>query len=149
MTLTKVLFGIGIVAGLLMFNRTKPILLKIVLVALALSMALAFFEDYININIPYFGFGFLTLGFTVWCGIEGKWTSLVIGLFAFLSFLWSYLNWSLIGELRFLMIAPIIIYIWTLIKKRESENALSILTLLVFFELSDFLILMRQWIKLI
>ena len=121
MTLPKVLFGIGIVLSLLLFNKTKPVLLRIILIALALSMGLAFFEDYININIPYFGFGVLTLGFTIWSGIEEKWNCLFIGLFAFLSFLWSYLHWPFVGELRFLMVVPIIIYIWTLVKKGNRK----------------------------
>ena len=148
MTYQKIIIGIGILAGLFLLSKTKPTLLKAILIGLVISFGLTFFTEPLLINLSFFSFGVLTLIFSIHQGVKGKWTNFTIGLFAFLSFLWSLMHWPFIGELRFLMIIPIAIYVWTLIKKRETENGLSILTILSCYELSEFLILMEQWAQL-
>tara|TARA_R100000789_G_C3016855_1_gene152619 strand:- start:2252 stop:2479 length:228 start_codon:yes stop_codon:yes gene_type:complete len=51
MKFERIIFGIGVLIGLLLIRQTKPILLKIILIGLALSVGLSFLSDYININI--------------------------------------------------------------------------------------------------
>ncbi len=146
MNFEKILFGIGALIGLLLFRQTKPIILKIILIGLALSVGLSFFTEYININIPFFSFGLLTLGFTIWCGIQGKWTSMIIGLFAFLSFTWSFMNFQHWGLLQFLMIIPLGLFIWTLYKRKEFKDEISVLTAIAAFELSEFILCISRLI---
>ncbi|MEK6155687.1 hypothetical protein WIW50_20675 [Flavobacteriaceae bacterium 3-367] len=148
MAYQKIIVGIGVLLGLLLLRRTKPTFLKAILIGLAISFGLTFFTEKLLVNISFFSFGILTLGFSIHQGIHKKWRNFIIGLFAFLSFLWSLSHWPLIGELRFLMIIPIALYVWTLVKKRETENGLSIITILAWYELSEFLILMEQWAQL-
>ncbi|MDV7139772.1 hypothetical protein R3X28_12840 [Maribacter sp. TH_r10] len=148
MTYQNIIIGIGLLVGLFLFPKTKPNLLRAIFIGLAISFGLSFFKEPLLLNLSFFSFGALTLGFLIYQGLNGKWTNFVIGLFAFLSFLWSSMNWLLIGELRFLMLVPVGLYVWTLIKKRESENGLSILTVFACYELSEFVILMEQWTQL-
>jgi hypothetical protein len=148
MTYQNFIIGIGILVGLFLLPKTKPNFQRTILIGLVISFGLSFFKEPLLLNLSFFSFGALTLGFFISQGLKRKWTNFVIGLFAFLSFLWSLMNWLLIGELRFLMIVPVGLYIWTLIKKRESENGLSILTVLACYELSEFIILMEQWTQL-
>ena len=144
MNLQNIIFAFGALIGLLFFRNTKPTILKVILIGLALSVGLSFFKDYVDINIPFFSFGLLTLGFTIWCGIEGKWTSMFIGLFAFLSFVWSVMNFQHWGVLQFLMIIPLSLYLWTLYKRKEFRNEISVLTALAGFELSEFVLCLSR-----
>ncbi len=140
MNFEQIIFLVGALIGLLFFRQTKPVILKIILIGLILSVGLSFFKEYIDINISFFSFGLLTLGFTIWCAIEGKWTSMLIGLFAFTSFIWSFMNLQHWGELQFLMIIPLSLYLLTWFKKKEFKNEISVLTALAGFELSEFVL---------
>ena len=141
MTQQKIIIGIGIMAGLLLYPKTKPTLLKGTLIGLAISFGLTFFKNQLLTDLSFFSFGILTLGFSVHQAANRKWTNFVIGLFSFLFFIWDLFQYPFIGELRLLTILPIGLYVWTLIKKWKTENGLSILTVLGFYELSEFLIL--------
>lgn len=135
MNFERIIFGIGALIGLLFFRQTKPVILKVILIGLAFSVGLSFFKEYIDIS--FFSFGLLTLGYTIWCGIKGKWTSMLIGLFAFLSFTWSFMNFQHWALLQFLMIIPLSLYLWTLHKKKEFISEISVLTAIAGFELSE------------
>lgn len=148
MTYQKIIIGIGVLAGFFLLPKTRPTLLKVILIGFIVSFGLSFFLEKLLINLSFFSFGVLTLGFSIHQGVNEKWRNFTIGLFAFLSFIWSLMHWLFIGELRFLMIIPITIYLWILIKKQESKNELSIITILACYELSEFLILMEQWTQL-
>ena len=50
------------------------------------------------------------------------------------------------NELKLLMIIPIVSYALTFRKKGKYENELSILTLFVTYELSEFIKLIEYWI---
>lgn len=136
----KIIFGVAVLLGLLLFRQTKLLLLKVILIGLAICYVLSFFPDYIDINIAFFGFGLLTFGFTFWSGIERRWIVMLIGLFAFLSFSWSYLNLEFWGLLQFLMIIPLGCYAWALYKRRAYHQELSVLTVIAGFELTEFLL---------
>ena len=148
MTQQEIIFGIGIVAGLLLYPKTKQTIIKVILIGLIISLGLAFFKNQLLTNLSFFSFGILTLVFSIQQSVIGKWTNSVIGLFAFLSFIWSLFQYPFIGELRLLMLLPIGIYIWTLIKKWKTENGLSVLTVLAFYELSELFILIKQWTQM-
>jgi hypothetical protein len=148
MTQQKIIIGIGILAGLSLFLKTKPTLLKGILIGLAISFGLTFFKNQFLTDLSFFSFGILTLGFSVHQAINRKWTNFVIGLFSFLFFIWGLFQYPFTGELRFLAVLPVGLYVWTLVKKWKTENSLSILTVLAFYELSEFLILIGQWTQM-
>lgn len=148
MTQQKIIIGIGILAGLLLYPKTKPTFLKSILIGLSISFGLTFFKNQLLVNLSFFSFGMLTLGFSIHQAANGKWTNFAIGVFAFLSFIWGLFQYPFVGELRLLMLIPIGIYIWTLIKKWKVENGLSVLTVLAFYEISEFLILIGQWTQM-
>jgi hypothetical protein len=140
MKFERIIFGIGVLIGLLLIRQTKPMLLKIILIGLALSVGLSFLSENININISFFSFGALTLIFTIWSILKSKWTGMIIGLFAFLSFTWSYMNFSHWGILQFLMLIPLGFYTWTLFNKKDFKNELGVFTALASFELTEFIL---------
>ena len=140
MNLERIIFGLGVLIGLTLLKQTKPFFLKVTLLGVAACAASSFFDEYVDINIPFFSFGFLSFVFTVWCGMQSKWTSMVIGLFAFSSFVWSFLNYPYWGVLQFLMIIPLGIYIWMLSKKEVFKKEFGVLTGFIGFELSEFVL---------
>lgn len=147
MTYDKIIISIGVLIGLSLFKKTNPIFLKATLIGLILSFGLSFFSEKLLINISFFSFGILTFIFAAYSGLNKKWMNLIIGFFAFMSFLWSFMNWLLIGELRFLMLIPIICFAVILRKLRDYKNELSILTILVTYELTQFFVQIEQWLN--
>jgi len=147
LTLQKTIIGVGIIVGLYLFGKTKPTFLKAILVGFILSYGLTFFNGTILIDISFFSFGILTLGFTVWSGLHKKWLNSVIGLFGFLSFLWGLLHYEHVNLLQFLMTIPIILFILTLFNLRKYKGEMSILTILAAYELTEFVNWTNQMIN--
>ncbi len=133
--------------GLFLLNKTKPVFLKVTLLILVSCSILSFYQDSDLINtISFLGFGILALVFSIYSGINKKWLNLIIGLFAFVSFFFKVMYYPYANELKLSMIIPIIIYIVLLIKNKLENNQLSILTILVAYELTEFLKLITLWI---
>ena len=147
MNYEKTIIGIGILIGILLFKKTKPKILVGILVGLIISFAISFIENQLLANISFISFGILSLIFSVYSGIKRKWLNLIIGIFAFVSFFSKFMHFPFANELKLLMIVPIISYAVTFIKKEKYENELSILTIFVAFELSEFIKLTEHWIK--
>tara|TARA_R110000744_G_C18951541_1_gene515734 strand:+ start:59 stop:502 length:444 start_codon:yes stop_codon:yes gene_type:complete len=147
LTQTKIIIGIGVLIGLLLYNRTKPNTLKGILIGLTLSYGGGYFMEFPIGTVAFISFGIVALGFTVWSGLNKKWFSLIIGVFTFLSFIWTLFDYQFWNFLQFLMIIPLTCYIWILSRWRKHINELSILTILASFELTEFLILLGTWIK--
>ena len=72
---------------------------------------------------------------------------MIIGIFTFLSFVWTLFDYQFWNLLQFLMVIPLACYAWTLIKYRNYKNELSVLTVLASYELSEFLVIIATWIK--
>ncbi|WP_452227660.1 MULTISPECIES: hypothetical protein [unclassified Lacinutrix] len=147
MTYEKIIIGAGALMGLFLLNKTKPVFLKVTLLILVSCSILSFYQDSDLINtISFLGFGILALVFSIYSGINKKWLNLIIGLFAFVSFFFKVMYYPYANELKLSMIIPIIIYIVLLIKNKLENNQLSILTILVAYELTEFLKLITLWI---
>jgi len=71
---------------------------------------------------------------------------MTIGIFTFLSFVWTLFDYQFYNLLQFLMILPLACYIWTLFEWRKYEKELSVLTVLASYELSEFVIIIGTWI---
>ena len=147
MAFAKIIIGIGILIGILLFKKTKPKLLVGILVGLIISFVLSFIENELLTNISFISFGILSLIFFAYSGIKRKWLNLVIGLFAFVSFFSKLMHYPYANELKLLMIIPILSYALTFWKKEKYENELSILTIFVAYELSEFIKLTEHWVN--
>ncbi len=143
----KIIIGIGILIGILLFKKTKPKLLIGILVGLIISFVLSFIDNQLLTNISFISFGILSLIFFAYSGIKRKWLNLIIGIFAFVSFISKYMHYPYANELKLLMIIPIVSYVLTFRKKENYENELSILTIFVAYELSEFIKLTEHWIN--
>lgn len=137
---------IGVLIGIFLFNKTKPNFLKGILIGLVVSYGLSFFENELLADISFISFGLLSLIFTIYSGIKRKWLSLIIGLFAFVSFFAKFMYWPYANELRLLMIVPIVCYLMTFRKWESYKTELSILTIFVAYELSQFISIVRIWV---
>ncbi len=145
MTYEKIIIGIGILIGIFLFKKTKPKFLVGILVGLIISFLLSFIENQLLTNISFISFGILSLLFFVYSGIKRKWLNLIIGIFAFVSFFSKLMHYPYANELKLLMIIPIVSYALTFRKREEYKNELSILTIFVAYELSEFIKLTEQW----
>lgn len=75
----KIIFGIGVIIGLLLFKKTKPILIKLILIGLAVCYVLGLFNHQITSTIGYVGFGLLSLTFGIYNANKKKWLNMIIG----------------------------------------------------------------------
>jgi hypothetical protein len=132
MTYEKIIFGIGILIGILLLKKTKPKLLIGILVGLIISVILSFIDNQPIIYISFASFGIL---------------SLIIGIFAVISFFSKFMQYPYANELKSLMIVPIVSYVLTFRQKEKYENELSILTIFVAYELNEFIKLTEHWVK--
>ena len=143
----KIIIGIGILIGILLFKKTKPKILVGILVGLIISFALSFIENQLLANISFISFGILSFIFFVYSGTKRKWLNLIIGIFAFVSFFSKLMHYPYANELKLLMIIPIVSYALTFRKKEKYESELSILTIFFAYELSEFAKLIEYWIN--
>ena len=138
--------GIGILFGLLLFSRTKPVFLKVILSGLIICLGLGLIPVFSYKTLVVVSFGLLALVFSIWCGQNDKWIGFIIGIFSILSIMWTLFDYQYWNLLQFLMIIPLSFYVWTLFKWRDYQKVLSILTVLAGFELTEFLIIIGTWI---
>lgn len=143
----KIIIGIGVLIGLLVFNKTKPDFLKVILIGLSICYGLGYFVEFPIGTVAFMLFGILALIFAIYCGKNNKWIGFIIGILTFLSYVWIFMSYPYANELKLMMLIPIICYAWTLKKYRNYAEEFSILTILVSYEISEFLILIGTWIK--
>ncbi len=147
MTYGRIIVLIGVLIGLLLIKKTKPNFLKGILIGLIVSYGMSFLDNALLVDISFLSFGVLSLIFTVYSGLKRKWLSLIIGLFLFVSFIAHILYLPYANELRLLMIVPILCYLMTFRKWESYKTELSILTIFVAYELSEFLRIILLWVK--
>jgi hypothetical protein len=147
MSVEIIILGMAILVGLFLFRITKPKFVKGILIGLIVCIILALFQIKFLSNISFVGFGILSLIYSVYSLINKNWRNLVIGFFAFTSFLFGMLHWRYGTELQLSMLIPIMIYIATLTKWREFKSELSVLTIFVAYEILIFLTLAKQCIN--
>lgn len=147
MIYTKIIIGIGVAIGLLLYKKTNPIILKVILIGLALSYGSSFFMQFSIGTTAYLSFGLIALVFAILSGVNKKWMSLIIGLFAFMSFLFYFNHYPYVNIMRLLMLIPIASYSLILRKWNQHINRLSVLTILAAYELTELILLIEQWIN--
>lgn len=135
---TKIIVGIGVAVEILFYKNTSPLFLKILFVGLALSYAAGHFEVYPIGTLSYLLFGGLSFLFSLWSLIYTKWLSLILGCFSSLSFLSMALSFPYAVELELAMIIPVTFYLIALFDFKKHKRQLSILIVLAFYCLSEF-----------
>lgn len=144
---TKILIGIGVLIGLLLFKQTKPLYLKVVLIGLSITYGLGYFAVFPLGTVSFLLFGVFVLAFSVWCGLNKKWIGLIIGFFTLISFIFNLVSFPYAYELKLAMLIPIISYALIFRKLDTYKYELSILTILVSYELSELIKIIQFWIK--
>ncbi len=129
---------IAVLIGLLFYKKTKPRLLKILLLSLCFSIVLSFFNNP-YLTISYFTFGATILIFSIYCLVKQKWLSFIIGGFYFTSFMMQVLHWKYGNEMKLLMIIPIISFFIILKNRKKHINEFSILLIIFADQLPRFL----------
>lgn len=127
------------IIGFLLFKKTKPNFSKGILIGLILSFVVSFFENQILTNISFLIFGILSLTFSIFSGINKKWLNLIIGLFAFISFIFKAMHYPYANELKLSMLIPVLCYVLAIRKWEYHKSEFSILTIFVAYELSELL----------
>ncbi len=135
----NVIIGFGIFTGILLFNKTKPIFLKVLLAGLIISLIFNFFIEKIKISSPFFVFGIFSLIYSVYSICTRKWANSIIGLFAFVSIFNILFDLPYYGAVQFLMLIPIVFFVFKWIYWKDNISQLSILSVLGFYELVLFL----------
>jgi hypothetical protein len=133
----NIVIVIGILIAILLFNKTKPVLLKVVLIGIVCSIGLPLlYSEIIIINITFWVFGLLTLTYTYYNGLNKTWLNFIVGIFAFASFLFGILDLPFYNVLLFTMIFPLTCYLLIIKDWKRHINQLAILTILAFYELN-------------
>lgn len=135
----RIIIIIGICVGILLYKKTKPNFLKGVLVALLLSLILPFSEINALINIAFVSFGVLSFIYSIYSVLHKNWLNLVIGLAAFVSFFFKIQHYPYTSLIQLLMVIPIACYFLRFVKKKRMIKELSIVTLFVAYEISEFI----------
>jgi len=133
MFIQKTIILIIVLASFVFYKKTKPSILKILLILLGLSIIWMILFHNKNLTIPYLTFGISAIVFTAYCVIKKKWLSSIIGLFGLASFIQNVLHWKYGNEMSLLMIIPIISFIIILKNWKKYMNEFSII--LIFFTL--------------
>jgi hypothetical protein len=142
-----IIIVIGILIGAFLFRKTKPTLIKGILLGLILSMVLPFLSTkLIIINVTYWTFGILTLILAFFNLINKKWLNFMIGFFAFLSFLFALMSWPFYNALFISMIIPFVCYLVVVKNWKLNINQLGVLTILGLYELTLILRIVKQWL---
>ncbi len=139
MTFGRIILLIGMIIGTLLFQKTKPIFMKVILIGVLMSLSVSFFENLTLNTISFVTFGLLSLAFSIYCVVNKKWLNLLIGLFAFISFLFKLYHYPFTNELKLIMLAPLIAYLFILKNPKHHFNELSVSTILIAYELTEFL----------
>ncbi len=142
----RIILLTAIIASIRFYKETKPKLLKVIVVGVILCYLLKFTGIQYFVTITFFTFGILSFIYTIMSGLNKKWLNLVIGLFTFMSFLFKLMEYTYWSIFRLLLILPILCYIFSFRKLKSNSNELGILTLLIAYDIIDFLnLIISMW----
>ena len=141
----EIILGVGLVTGLVYYRQLNPNFLKGIFLALVVSFILLKLSQPFLSSISTISLIMLTLMFTIYSGVKKKWLSFIIGLFAFIRLFFGFMHFEGANELKLLMIIPIITFLVVFIKQKDYKKELAILSMLVAYELTNFLQMMELW----
>ena len=142
----KIIFGIGILIGLLFFKKTKPIILKQILIGLLVCYLLGLLNNQFTNTIGYVGLGILSLIFGIYSIFKKLWLNTLIGFFTSITIIHGIMNWPFYREMQLIMIIPIICYLILCVNWKKYLNSFSISTILSFYMATLFINLLSKWI---
>ena len=137
MSIGKLIISLAVFTGILLFKKTNPKFLKIILLGYILSFISSFFDENLPINISFLSFGILTFIFIANSIYSKKWLSIIISLSMLISFIFKVQHWPYALEIQMMMIVPIIAYVLIIKNYNEHKDQISILTILVAYAISE------------
>lgn len=139
MTLGRTIIAIAIFFGIIFFNKTESKFLKIVLIGFILSFLSSFIDIPLSNEISMLSFGILVLVFLMYSLYYKSWLPASISIFALVSFIFKVQHWPYGSEIQLSMTIPIILYLIALIRFKKYKNQISIITIIVSYEISEFI----------
>ena len=145
MTNQKTVPSFDALTGLFLFKNSNSLFLKGLLLGLITMIVIGFSKQVYLIDSSFVVFGLLALAFTSYSLLNKKWSQAIVGFFAFLSVASDFLLYDYVASIKWLMIIPVISYIYTLWQQGDYKKELAILTLFAIYELTEFLQLDMFW----
>ena len=143
MHLGKIIVAIAILIGLILFQKTKPKILKLFLAVFILNFLSSFFYGDLFFYFSFLSFGIVVLGYFIYCLYTKNWIPSLISLFALVSFIFKAQHWPYETEIRTAMVIPIILFLTTLYNFKKYKNQISIITFIVAYEISEIIRLLN------
>ena len=137
MTLGKAIITIAACIGILLFQKTKPKFLQILLFGFILSFVSSFFDRNLFVDFSFLSFGFLISTYLTYSLYHKNWLPASISTFALISFVFKIQRWPYIGEIQLSMIIPIILLIIVVFNFKKYKNELAILGIITAYAISE------------
>jgi len=139
MSLGRIIISIAVIIGINLFQKTKPKFLKAILIGFILSFLSSFFDGKLFFSFSFLGFGILVLVFLIYSLYYKNWLPASISIFALVSFIFKAQYWPYGSDIRASMLIPITLFLITLFNFKKHKNYISILTIIVAYEVSEFI----------
>ncbi len=142
----KIIFGIGVLIGVLFIKKANPTLLKLITIGLGVSYVLSLITTMTAV-IGFICFGFLSLVFGVYSVVKKLWLNAIIAFFVTITITQAVLGFSdyYYIKVRFLLIIPILCYILICINRKKHLNEFSVLTILMANIFASYLDFVKNW----
>jgi hypothetical protein len=148
MSIGRTIIAIGVFIGISLFQKTKPKFLKVLLIGFILSFLSSFFGDKLFINFSFLLFGISVLTYFIYSLYYKSWLPGMVSVFALVSFIFQAQYWPYGSEIRAAMLIPITLFLITVFNFKKYENQISILVIIVSYEISEFINLLDYNISL-
>lgn len=139
MSIGRTIIAIGVCIGILLFQKTKPKFLRAILTAFILSFLASFFDGKLFFSFSFLIFGISVLSYFTYSIYHKHWLPASISLFALVSFVFQAQHWPYGSEIRAVMLIPIIVFLITIFNFKKYENQISVLSIIVSYEISEFI----------
>jgi hypothetical protein len=138
MPIGKTIIAIGVCIGILLFQKTNPKFLKAIIIGFVLSFLSSFFDGKFFFGFSFLIFGISVLSYFIYAFYHKHWLPASISVFALVSYIFATQHWPYYSEIRASMLIPIILFLVTIFNFKKYENQISILTIIVSYEISEF-----------
>ena len=139
MSLGRIIISISACIGVLLFQKTKPRFLQIMLIGFIISFILSFFEQKIFFQFSFISFGALIIAFFIYSIYYKNWLPTFISAFALISFIFMSQNWPYGSEIQASMLIPIILFFIVILNFKKFVNQFSILAIIAAYEIYQFI----------
>ena len=139
MSLDRVIIAISIFIGIFLFQKTNPKFFKILLTGFILSFLSSYFSGDLFVFFSLLSFGILVLIYFIYSLYNKAWIPASISFFTLMSFIFKAQYWPYASEIQSVMIIPMFLFIITIFNLKKYKNQISILGIIVAYEISEFI----------